>query len=75
MSNNVLIAGLFEETLLAAFLAYTPGTDAMLRMYPTEWYWWFYPMPFSLMIFIYDEVRRYMIRRNPGGWVEKETYY
>lgn len=75
MHNNVLIAGLFEETLLAAFLAYCPGTDAMLRMYPTEWYWWFVPMPFSLIIFIYDETRRFLMRRNPGGWIEKETYY
>merc|ERR1712227_972837 len=47
MNNNVLIAGLFEETLLATTLAYCPGTDAMLRMYPIEWYWWFAPMPFS----------------------------
>ena len=75
MNNNVLIAGLFEETLLAAFLAYCPGTDAMLRMYPIEWYWWFAPMPFSLIIFIYDETRRWLMRRSPGGWVESETYY
>merc|ERR1712159_804054 len=34
MKNKILIAGLFEETLLAAFLAYCPGTDAMLRMPP-----------------------------------------
>jgi sodium/potassium-transporting ATPase subunit alpha len=32
-------------------------------------------MPFSLAIFFYDETRKYIIRRNPGGWVEKETYY
>lgn len=75
MSNNILIAGLFEETLLATFLAYCPGTDAMLRMYPIEWYWWFVPMPFSLIIFVYDEVRRFLMRRNPGGWIELETYY
>lgn len=75
MKNKILIAGLFEETCLAAFLAYCPGTDAMLRMYPLEWSWWFIPMPFSLIIFVYDETRKYLIRRNPGGWVESETYY
>ncbi len=32
-------------------------------------------MPFSLAILIYDEIRKFIIRRNPGGWVEKETYY
>merc|ERR1711868_342437 len=75
MKNKILIAGLMEETLLAAFLAYCPGTDAMLRMYPLDWTWWFIPMPFSLIIFTYDEIRKTLIRRNPGGWVESETYY
>merc|ERR1712136_535532 len=75
MKNKILIAGLFEETCLAAFLAYCPGTDAMLRMYPLEWTWWFITMPFSLIIFTYDEIRKTLIRRNPGGWVENETYY
>jgi sodium/potassium-transporting ATPase subunit alpha len=37
--------------------------------------WWFPAMPFSLIIFVYDEVRRYILRRNPGGWIENETYY
>merc|ERR1712165_115037 len=76
MRNKVMIAGLFEETLLAAVLAYMPGTDVALRMYPLEWHWWLVPMPFSLMIFIYDEVRKYLLRSQPAGsWVELETYY
>ena len=32
-------------------------------------------LSFSILIFVYDEVRKYIIRRYPGGWVEKETYY
>merc|ERR1711881_694406 len=76
MRNKILILGLFEETLLAATLAYTPGTDVALRMYPLEWHWWLVPMPFSLMIFIYDEVRKYLLRTQPAGsWIEMETYY
>merc|ERR1719174_1320850 len=76
MRNKIMVAGLFEETLLAAVLAYMPGTDVALRMYPLEWHWWLVPMPFSLLIFIYDETRKYLIRNNaPGNWVEKETYY
>jgi len=75
MSNYQMIFGLFFETSLAAFLAYCPGLDKGLRMYPLKWTWWLAPMPFSAAIFIYDEARRYIIRHNPGGWVEKETYY
>ena len=83
MRNKIMIAGLFEETLLAALLAYIPGTDVALRMYPLEWHWWIVPMPFSMIIFLYDELRKYFIRQGHregtvgkfGRWVEQETYY
>lgn len=73
--NKILIFGLFEETALAAFLSYCPGMDVALRMYPLKPTWWFCAFPYSLLIFLYDEIRKLIIRRNPGGWVEKETYY
>ncbi|XP_077985595.1 sodium/potassium-transporting ATPase subunit alpha-3-like isoform X1 [Glandiceps talaboti] len=75
MKNHMLNFGLFFETCLAAFLSYCPGMDVALRMYPLKFLWWIVPMPFSLIIFIYDECRRYVLRHNPGGFVERETYY
>lgn len=29
--------------------------------------WWFCAFPYSLLIFLYDEIRKLIIRRNPGG--------
>lgn len=29
--------------------------------------WWFCAFPYSLLIFIYDEIRKLIIRRSPGG--------
>jgi len=75
MKNWVLNFGILFETLLAVVLSYTPGMDKGLRMYPLKLYWWFPAMPFSFLIFCYDEFRRFLIRRSPGGWVESETYY
>ncbi|XP_054760297.2 sodium/potassium-transporting ATPase subunit alpha-3-like isoform X1 [Lytechinus pictus] len=75
MNNWVLNFGLFFETALAAFLSYCPGLENGLRMYPLRIGWWFVAMPFSLLIFVYDECRRFILRHNPGGWVEMETYY
>ncbi|XP_053353006.1 sodium/potassium-transporting ATPase subunit alpha-1b [Clarias gariepinus] len=75
MKNKILIFGLFEETALAAFLSYCPGMDVALRMYPLKPNWWFCAFPYSLLIFIYDEIRKLILRRYPGGWVERETYY
>ena len=75
MTNWVMNFGLLFETVLAAFLSYTPGMDKGLKMYPLKINWWFPAIPFSLLIFIFDEVRKYLLRQNPGGWVELETYY
>ncbi|XP_047561416.1 sodium/potassium-transporting ATPase subunit alpha-4 isoform X2 [Lutra lutra] len=75
MKNKILIFGILEETFLAAFLSYTPGTDTALRMYPLKLPWWLCATPYSLLIFIYDEIRKLTIRSHPGGWLERETYY
>merc|ERR1712168_1736373 len=75
MKNWFMNFGLVFETLLAAFLSYCPGMDKGLRMYPLYFNWWLPALPFSLSIFIYDETRKFLLRRNPGGWIEQETYY
>ena len=75
MKNWVMNFGLVFETLLAAFMSYTPGMDKGLKMYPLKFNWWFPAIPFSLLIFVFDEIRKYLLRQNPGGWIEKETYY
>ena len=76
MGNWVMNFGLCFETALAAFLSYTPGMDKGLRMYPLYFWWWLPALPFSLLIFCYDECRKYLLRRlGAGSWIERETYY
>merc|ERR1712088_112505 len=75
MKNWVMNFGLFFETALACVLSYRPGMDKGLKMYPLALSWWFPGVPFSILIFVFDEVRKWILRNNPGGWVEHETYY
>jgi len=75
MKNHFMNFGLCFETCLAAILSYTPGMDKGLRMYPLKINWWLPAIPFSILIFCYDETRKFLLRRNPGGWIESETYY
>jgi len=75
MKNHFMNFGLVFETVLAAVLSYTPGMDKGLRMYPLKINWWLPAIPFSVLIFCYDETRKFLLRRNPGGWIESETYY
>ncbi|KRZ04307.1 Sodium/potassium-transporting ATPase subunit alpha [Trichinella zimbabwensis] len=76
MNNWTLNFGILFETVLAAFLAYCPGLDKGLRMYSLKLWWWFPALPFSVLIFIFDESRRAILRRSKrGSFVERETYY
>merc|ERR1712180_314226 len=75
MLNWFMNFGLFFETALACFLSYCPGMNKGLRMYPLKFYWWLSALPFSILIFCYDETRKTILRAYPGGWVEHETYY
>ena len=76
MKNWFMNFGLCFETLLAVILCYTPGMDKGLRMYPLKINWWIPAIPFSILIFIYDECRKTLLRRNGlQSWIAKETYY
>ena len=56
---------------------YAPGTEKGLRTYPVDWQSWVVPLPFALFIFVYDELRKYWLRRNFNreAFVYRETYY
>jgi len=75
MRNHVLTFGLFFETAVACLLSYTPGMEVGLRMYPLKINWWLPALPYSCLIFVYDETRKYIIRNSAGGFIERETYY
>ncbi|KAH8335357.1 hypothetical protein KR059_008997 [Drosophila kikkawai] len=75
MGNHVLNFALVVEIIIACLLCYVPVFEKTLRMYAVKFIWWIYGVPFGLLIFLFDEGRRFLIRRTPGGWVEQETYY
>merc|ERR1719263_2122545 len=76
MRNHHLTFGLFFETGLAALLSYVEGTETGLNLYSVTWRVWVVGMPFSAYIFIFDEWRKWMMRRQgKEGWFAKETYY
>lgn len=76
MRNNFMNFGLVFETALACTLSYAPGTEQGLRTYPVSWQYWLTPLPFALYIWLYDETRKYTMRKQGlTGWVAKESYY
>lgn len=74
MDNHVLNFGLLFETVVTVMVVYIPGMS-IFRLYPIKPIWWFLGIPFCILTIVYDELRKYMMRSNPGGWVERVTYY
>merc|ERR1711988_383939 len=76
MRNNKLNFGLFFETVLGAFMCYTPGLSAGLGTRAVEFVHWLPAMPFAIMILTYDEIRKLIMRhQGENGWVYINTYY
>lgn len=63
MRNQVMNFGLLFETILGAFLCYATFLNTALGTRPMRFTHWLPGMPFFVIIFTYDEVRKYYIRK------------
>lgn len=75
MTNWVLNAGIFAELSLAALAVYCPGLRLLLNFEPITLDLVIPTIPFAIIIFSFDEVRKMLIRMYPGGLIDIETYY
>ena len=89
MSNSVMNFGLFFETLLGGWLCYCTPINTGLGTRNIRFTHWLPGIPWSCLIFTYDEIRKYLMRttspesvdKNTGqitrlkGWIERNTYY
>jgi len=74
--NWVVFAAILGETALACFLSYTPGLNTAISYMPIKLWWWLPGFPFSALIIIYDEIRRFLLRSCPSwSWYQTEFYY
>jgi len=75
MTNTFMNYSLFFETILGAFLVYVQTANTVTGTRPLRFTWWTAGVPFSLMIYIYDELRKGWIRKNEHGWIHRNTYW
>merc|ERR1719356_1575750 len=78
MSNVFMNYSLFFETVLGALLVYLPVANTVTKTAPMHFLWWTPGIPFSIFIYVYDELRKGYIRRARswgGSWLEKNTYW
>jgi magnesium-transporting ATPase (P-type) len=62
MWNTVLNIGLIEELLLGLVLCYVPFAQDAFLTESIEWWMWLYGVPFAILILVFDEVRKLLLR-------------
>ncbi|XP_067909988.1 potassium-transporting ATPase alpha chain 2-like [Heterodontus francisci] len=73
--NKVLWIGLLSQVGIALILCYGPGMQNSLHFTTLRFQYWFVAVPFAIVIFVHDEIRKFFIRRYPGSWWDKNMYY
>ncbi|XP_072011264.1 potassium-transporting ATPase alpha chain 1 [Engystomops pustulosus] len=73
--NKILVSAIIFQLCLGNLLCYTPGMPNIFNFMPIRFQWWLVPLPFGILIFVYDEIRKLGVRRHPGSWWDKELYY
>jgi hypothetical protein len=73
MSNPLMNFGLLFETILGACVCFVPFLNAALQTRPLRFTHWMPGMPFMVLIFMYDETRKYLMRTGSSDTVDPQT--
>lgn len=74
-NNWVMNSGVLFTIFIAILAVYCPGLNTFMQMAPVDPIILLPAFPFGILIFVYDEIRKLIIRKRPNGWVYRETYY
>lgn len=75
MGNWVMNFGIVFELGLIAFLVYFKPVAKVFSFAPLEAKFWALSLPFFMFILVFDEVRKYLLRKDFNGWVKRNTYW
>lgn len=89
MKNATLNMGIMFETIIGCAFCYVGFLGPVIGTREIRLTHWFCAMPFAMLIFAYDETRKFILRKtsisrvNPAsgkierykGWLERNTYY
>jgi len=75
MRNRVLNTALCSMILIVCLLSYVPPLRVVWNTRPLYILYLFIGVPYAMFIFVYDELRKAIIRAHPKGWVYRNTYW
>ncbi|XP_077011980.1 potassium-transporting ATPase alpha chain 2 [Tamandua tetradactyla] len=73
--NKVIWVGLVSQIIIALILSYGLGSVTALNFTMLRPQYWFVAVPYAILIWVYDEIRKLFIRLYPGSWWDKNMYY
>ncbi|XP_073425979.1 potassium-transporting ATPase alpha chain 2-like isoform X2 [Dendrobates tinctorius] len=73
--NKIIFVGLLSQIAIGVILCYVPGLNEALHFMPIRIQYWFVGIEYTVLILVYDEIRRLLVRKFPGSWVDRELYY
>ncbi|GLI63034.1 hypothetical protein VaNZ11_005895 [Volvox africanus] len=75
LNNRFMLMGFVFEACIVVLISYVPPLNVVFSTGPLHGLHWLPGLPWFFLCFIYDEVRKALIRASPGGWVEQLTYW
>jgi len=89
LGNPLLNVGLFASVMAMALATYSPLLNSVFSTRPIRFYHWMPGLPWACMILVYDEVRKFFMRKTSSnvadpvtgertrviGWLEANTHY
>ncbi|KAJ3441746.1 sodium/potassium-transporting atpase subunit alpha [Anaeramoeba flamelloides] len=73
--NKILLLGIVFETIFVIIICYVPYIHDVLKTESIKIRYWAISIPFFILIFVFDETRKFLLRKYPNGWVERFTQY
>lgn len=72
--NHVLNIAILLQLTVTLLILYVPPFHIVFGSRSIGWFF-VATIPWFLFIIAYDEIRKFLMRRFPGGWVERNTYW
>lgn len=73
--NKVFNVGVLQESVLIVLLVYAPFLHSAFGTRNTSIDEWLIAVPFALCIWLYDETRKYLMRRHPDSEFKKNLFF
>ncbi|XP_056674668.1 potassium-transporting ATPase alpha chain 2-like [Monodelphis domestica] len=73
--NKYIWVGIASQIIIAVILSCGLGSITALNFTTLRIQYWFVAVPYAIIIWLYDEFRKLLVRQYPGSWWDNNMYY